>query len=356
MVNYYINGRGKEELTQQIIAIIRRARKCIKAANFLFQDKRILDELEAALTDRGVALFIISNLRGAENDSYNREMGESDEKIDNHLLYLKRLWVKGAHVHILNDLHAKFIIADDGSEEEAGLLMSANFSPCSINKNTETGISVENEELKDLVYVFDKLYLNADMNLLDESNGRNQVNSTRKPLPKDAFAHLNSRLRLTIASRGTMKGNQESTNLKNCEVNTIYNSIVDIINGAQDYLYIVSWVFKLRGLEELMSALKRAHERNVRLFFYANLHGRDSKRNNEEARETLQKYCSFSWEGDGDNHSKCVLSEKEGIIFTANIDGGAGMKSGFEVGCILDDVQRKAVYDHITSLINSNHE
>ena len=39
--------------------------------------------------------------------------------------------------------------------------------------------------------------------------------------------------------------------------------------------------------------------------------------------------------GDDNNHSKCVISESEGIVFTANIDGIHGMKTGFEVGCVL---------------------
>ena len=41
--------------------------------------------------------------------------------------------------------------------------------------------------------------------------------------------------------------------------------------------------------------------------------------------------------GDDCNHSKCVMSESEGILFTANIDGNHGMKNGFEVGCVLEE-------------------
>ena len=40
------------------------------------------------------------------------------------------------------------------------------------------------------------------------------------------------------------------------------------------------------------------------------------------------------------NHSKGVINEKKGLIFTANIDGFHGLRNGFEVGYILQEKQR----------------
>lgn len=54
-----------------------------------------------------------------------------------------------------------------------------------------------------------------------------------------------------------------------------------------------------------------------------------------EAIKILEKLGCRNF-GDDNNHSKCVISESEGIIFTANIDGKHGLKSGFEVGCVLE--------------------
>ena len=41
-----------------------------------------------------------------------------------------------------------------------------------------------------------------------------------------------------------------------------------------------------------------------------------------------------------------LISDSEGIVFTANIDGIHGMKSGFEVGCILqgEDLDKAREY------------
>lgn len=60
--------------------------------------------------------------------------------------------------------------------------------------------------------------------------------------------------------------------------------------------------------------------------------------------------------GDDKNHSKCVLSESKGIIFTANIDAVNGMKNGFEVGCVMNQEQRINAEQHIINIIKDlNH-
>ena len=55
--------------------------------------------------------------------------------------------------------------------------------------------------------------------------------------------------------------------------------------------------------------------------------------------------------GDDNNHSKCILSEKDGILFTANIDGKQGLLNGFEVGIKLTNIQRTNAVNHINELI-----
>ena len=55
--------------------------------------------------------------------------------------------------------------------------------------------------------------------------------------------------------------------------------------------------------------------------------------------------------GDDSNHSKCVISESEGIVFTANIDGIHGMKTGFEVGCALQGEELETARKYVKHLI-----
>ena len=58
--------------------------------------------------------------------------------------------------------------------------------------------------------------------------------------------------------------------------------------------------------------------------------------------------------GDDNNHSKCVISENDGILFTANIDGKNGMLNGFEAGCRLSREQISLAFQHINKLIENS--
>ena len=166
MSNYLINDKTYHELTDEIRNTIRGAREYIKTGNFLFQDKVIIGELIEAMS-RGVAVFILSNISELERDASRQKEGEG---VNTHLTNLKTLHRKGAHSRSLDDLHAKFIIADG----ERGVLMSANFAPTSLENNVETGLLLENKELKELEYTFDILYINSDV-YLQESDNRHQT-------------------------------------------------------------------------------------------------------------------------------------------------------------------------------------
>ena len=54
------------------------------------------------------------------------------------------------------------------------------------------------------------------------------------------------------------------------------------------------------------------------------------------------------------NHSKGVINENTGMIFTANIDGNHGLNNGFEVGSILNETQRKEFLDFHKKLIETS--
>src|SRR5690606_20467178 len=53
------------------------------------------------------------------------------------------------------------------------------------------------------------------------------------------------------------------------------------------------------------------------------------------------------------NHSKEVINEKTGLIFTANIDGHHGLTNGFEVGYLLNEAQRIEFLDFHKRLIET---
>ena len=326
--SFFYNGRGSVELTERILALIADAVNYVKTGNFLFQDRRIVDALIEAM-GRGVAVFILSNIQNPEEDSRD---DTEDGHVDTHLPNLKALTRHGAHCRGLDDLHAKFILVD-GMD---GILMSANFSPNSIDGNIETGVLLQGDEVEDLEYVFDKLYLNADVQGILGTNEKTMFLRSKVELDSSSFARtrLTSGLRFTIVGQ---KKNNKKTNLSSCQVMTIYDSILEIVRHAKSELSIVTWHFKaIEMLPELLVELKSAISRGVRVRLYSN----DGQENNsvDESRrclDSLKKMGCLAM-GDDMNHSKAVVSESEGIIFTANIDGKHGLKTGFEVGCVLE--------------------
>lgn len=344
---YLINDRNRHELTDSIIETIREAQQYIKTGNFLFQDESIIGELQEALV-RGVAVFILTNTPELERDRENSP--NIKREINTHFLNLNRLYRRGAHCRSLDDLHAKFVIADG----DKGVLMSANFAPTSLENNIETGLVLDSPELKELEYTFDILYINSDT-YLQESINRHQSIRATSPVSRIAFdkEHITSRLRLTVAQNAeTDEDRRRVTNLRYCNTHTIYEDIVGIIDRAQESLYVITWHFKaLRQLPEFTDAVRRAIERGVWVFLYSNTDQPNHTRDESVRQIAFLESIGCKSKGDGINHSKCVISESEGIVFTANIDGIHGMKSGFEVGCVLQGEELEAARKYAKHLI-----
>ena len=257
-------------------------------------------------------------------------------------MFLQRLFYSGVHVRLLDNLHAKFIIADG----QKGVLMSANIASNSLNKNVETGISVEGDDLKGLELIFDTMYNYADIVQFVQSDRSDVVKMSVKKLPNQIFEGIKGNIRLTAISRN-------QTNLSECKQTSIYDSIIKIIDDAESFIYIVAWVFKdKRGaLSKLKYAIDRAAKRGVKVALLYNDKG------NTANKEIQQRYIYEMGRIGCDaypvtnNHSKCVLSDKTGMLFTANIDGNNGLLEGFEVGCLLDEEQYRQAVKHIEELI-----
>jgi phosphatidylserine/phosphatidylglycerophosphate/cardiolipin synthase-like enzyme len=135
----------------------------------------------------------------------------------------------------------------------------------------------------------------------------------------------------------------------------LLNEIIDIIVNAQKYLYIVTWHFKyLDQLPAIMEALKSAIKRGVKVTAYCNLYGQGSSSFNASRAEVKKlERIGCKVYGDDNNHSKCVLSETRGVVFSANIDGSTGLFTGFEVGCVLTNDQLTAATQHVRTLITN---
>lgn len=203
-------------------------------------------------------------------------------------------------------------------------------------------------------YIFVNLFINSDV-YLQESDNRHQSIRAKSPVSRSAFdsEHIKSGLRLTVAQHSDADGDSpKATNLRYCDVHSIYDDIIGIINRSEEFVYIITWHFKaLNRLPEFVDAVKCAIDRGVWISLYSN-----TQQENYSQKESLRQIeflesIGCKSRGDDNNHSKCVISESEGIIFTANIDGFRGMKSGFEVGCILQDEDLERAREYAQKLI-----
>ena len=346
MGRYYINDGKRRQLTESILEMIRTAKSYIKISSFVMEDQMVVDELRSVAYSGKVAVFVISNRNKREDEEYISTKEKKDvvdaEGIHAHRMFLQRMYYSGVHVRLLDNLHAKFIIADG----QKGVLMSANIASNSLNKNVETGISVEGDDLKSLELVFDTMYNYADIVQFVQSDRSDVVKMSVKKLPNQIFEGIKGNIRLTAISRN-------QTNLSECKQTSIYDSIIKIIDESESFVYIVAWVFKdKRGvLSKLKYAIDRAAKRGVKVALLYNDKG------NAANKEIQQKYIYEMGRMGCDaysvmnNHSKCVLSEKSGMLFTANIDGNNGLLEGFEVGCLLDEEQYRQAVKHIEELI-----
>ena len=346
MGRYYINDGHKKELTDNILNVIKSAKSYIKVSSFLMEDESIIKELRNVAYSGKVAVFVISNQNRKEGDEYRASSGREDnpesEGIRVHQMFLQKLYYSGVHIRLLDNLHAKFILADGKS----GILMSANISPNSLNKNVETGITLSEEDLKDLELVFDTMYNYADIVQFVKSKNSDVVKKMSRKLPESIFESIKGNLKFTAISR-------YNTNLSECKQKSLYNSIINIIDNSKEYVYIVAWVFKdkNRSLIKLNSSISRAIKRGVKVVLFYN-------RNVPPHNQAVQNDYIYSLGSIGcdaysniSNHSKCILSESQGMLFTANIDGSNGLLEGFEVGCMLDKEQHQKALNHVRELI-----
>ena len=167
----------------------------------------------------------------------------------------------------------------------------------------------------------------------------------------DVTQHLKSGTKFTIRSI------KADNNLYHSNVKTIYDSILEIIKGSKQYLYIVTWHFKaLKELPGFLYEIENAIKKGVKVVLYSNMYGNSPslKASREEVHKLISLGCIAH--GDDNNHSKCILSEKDGILFTANIDGKQGLLNGFEVGIKLTNEQRAIAINHIKELVKASNK
>jgi phosphatidylserine/phosphatidylglycerophosphate/cardiolipin synthase-like enzyme len=315
-------------LKGKLIQLIDEARICIKLCSFIITDDELFEALHDKAKSSDVAIFILTQLDPKKlentdllsNNLTEEEIKESSIKI--HLAKLKKLYEQGVHARAATNVHAKFILTD----HKTAMVTSANLTKPSLNSNTESGVIVSRSITEDLERLFDSIFLKGTeyRRFIGSRKNKMLVTSSENTLQnEDLCITQDSNLLITYESHE----------------NRIYHAIIRLIEESKEFVYLSTYsIVQLKKLKEFLEAVKGARARDVKVRIFSR--GMNYRSDHlEGCQELFEIGCEIY--GDLYNHSKGVINEKEGILFTANIDGNHGLKSGFEVGVILTEGQRK---------------
>ena len=340
--NIYLTQENNVALKNEILRIINEATSVLKICSFIITDKEIFNAILNKAKETQVAIFILTQLDSSklENSLSLADFITEEEIKENpartHLKYIKQLYDNGIHVRASLSAHSKFIVAD----RKLGFITSANFTTPSLTFNTESGVYLDENSSKELDKLFDVIFI--------QGTAYKKFLGTKKKgkmLVVQSEANIDSRL----LSKST------NSNLRyTCETlsNNLLDEITKIINQANQYLYLSTYsIVGLNSLEELVQSIKNAIERGVSVSIFC----RGMNYRNDHL-EGVSQLCKIGCKVYADvfNHSKGVINEKTGMIFTANIDGNHGLNNGFEVGYILNETQRLEFLDFHKKLIETS--
>ena len=317
--DFFVTLPYENSIKDEIIKIIRKSKTSIKICSFILTDKEIFTEIEKVLDSFNVAVFILTQL---DDSKFSSSLLSEEEMADNsyqiHLDAVKKLYSKGAHVRATRTAHAKFVISD----RNLAILMSANITKPSLTNNPESGTYISNENtLIHLDRLFDEVFQHGTeyTQFITASSNKQFIVSRDNIISKKSIKSLNSsNLRFTY----------EDIN------QTLYEELVNIIKNATSDIYISTYsIVGLEYLPEFVDAVKTKIEQGISIYIFSR--GMNYRSDHLASCTKLSRLgCKIF--GDTFNHSKGIISNETGMIFTANIDGYHGLKNGFEVGVLLD--------------------
>ena len=315
---------GRHELKKKIIQGIINSKVCLKICSFILTDPDIVETLLKKLELTEVAIFVITQLDESKfSTSFLTDEEISENPSQYHLDAISTLYDKGAHVRASDSIHAKFMIVDN----EYTLLTSANMTKTSLNENPESGVILGGKLNADAIIVFDLVYrFGTTYNrFVAAGGGKRFVLQNVNVLKPSWLPNSNSDFLFTLSNHRR----------------SIYDEMLEIINNAESDIVLSTYcITGLEKLEEFTNGITNAINRGVKVRVFCR--GMNYRPDHLYGSKLLADMgCELY--GDLLNHSKGLSSEKESIIFTANLDGRHGLTNGFEVGARLSEEQHKAL-------------
>lgn len=324
----FLTQENNSTLKEEILKLIRESNEVLKICSFIITDREIFEAILNKAQNSNTTIFILTQLDPSKLTNsislldFLTEEEIKDNPSQNHLKYIKSLYDNGVHVRASVSAHAKFIIAD----RHIGFITSANLTTPSLTFNTESGVYLDDITSKQLDMLFDVIFQKGTLYRQFISSSKknkmlvvqSEVRIQKEILPDSSLSNL----RFTYEN----------------ETNNLYDEIIDIVNGANEYLYISTYsIVGLSTIAEFTQAIMEANSRGINIYLFCR--GMNYRHDHLIGSAYLDSLgCEIY--ADMFNHSKGIINEKKGLIFTANIDGNHGLRNGFEVGYLLNETQR----------------
>jgi len=325
----YLTQDGNQSLKEEIIKLIEESREVLKICSFIITDINVFQALLNKAKETNVAIFIITQLdqKKLTNVSLLADYLPEEDLQGNpgkrHLKFIKQLFDAGVHIRAAESIHAKFIISDRSN----GFITSANITKPSLTFNTESGVYLDRHNSVELDKLFDVIFKKG-------TTYRQFLASAKKN--KIFVVQSDTKIEkvfLPDSNKSKIRYTYEEIE------NNLYQEIIDIINGAKDYVYFSTYsIVKLSELTEFTNSIKEAINRGVNIYVFCR--GMNYRNDHLEGADLLKSLGCMIY-ADLFNHSKGIINQDSGLIFTANIDGDHGLKNGFEVGFVLTEEQRQ---------------
>ncbi len=340
----YCTHKVDKRLKKEIIDIIDSAETVLKICSFIITDDEIFNVLIEKATSTDVVIFILTQfdakkmMNRSDNLDFMTEEEIAEKPDVKHLSNIKKLYDVGVHIRASESAHAKFLISD----RNRGFITSANLTTPSLNENMESGVYMDENSSQELDMLFDIIYQKGTnyTKFLDSSSSNkmfvisSDVDDTFENLP----VQEDSNLRYTFTEGHT----------------NLLEQIIKCINESNEFIYLSTYsIVGLQNIKDFVEVIKKAIQRKVLINIFCR--GMNYRNDHIVASQVLTELgCDIF--ANYDNHSKGIVTEKEAMIFTANIDGNHGLTNGFEVGYILDDKQYEDfLIFHKELIYNSNH-
>lgn len=323
--NVFLTQVDNKALKEEILSLIINTQSVLKICSFILTDREIFEKLLERAKSCQIAIFILTQLDNSKliNTSLLTEEEFVEQTNATHLSYIKTLYDNGAHVRASDSAHAKFIISD----REIGFIMSANITTPSLTLNTESGVHIDSQDVGSLDNLFDVIFQKGTLY-------RQYISSSRKA--KGFVVQTD----ITIKKEWLPESAESRIRYSYEELtHNLYEEIIALIKTAKEYIYISTYsIVKLENLPEFVTEIKNARIRGVNIFIFCR--GMNHRSDHLLGCNILAKLGCVIY-ADTFNHSKGIINEFKGLLFTANIDGTHGLKNGFEVGYLLNEAQRK---------------